>query len=42
MFLMVVGELSNFAAFGFAPASRVAPLGVITVICKLVNDDVIL
>ena len=32
---MVTGELSNFAAFGFAPISRIAPVGVITVVCKL-------
>ena len=30
--LMVLGEVGNFSAFGFAPASLVAPLGTTTVI----------
>lgn len=29
---MVVGEIGNFSAYGFAPASLVAPLGTTTVI----------
>ncbi|KAK2163192.1 hypothetical protein LSH36_84g08064 [Paralvinella palmiformis] len=31
-FLMIVGEAGNFSAYGFAPASLVAPLGSTTVI----------
>lgn len=27
LFLMVMGEIGNFTAYGFAPASLVAPLG---------------
>lgn len=30
--LMGVGELGNFAAYGFAPASLIAPLGCVSVI----------
>ena len=30
--LMVLGEVGNFSAYGFAPASLVAPLGTTTVI----------
>ena len=30
--LMVFGEIGNFSAYGFAPASLVAPLGTTTVI----------
>uniref|UniRef100_A0A3Q0R0C7 NIPA like domain containing 2 n=1 Tax=Amphilophus citrinellus TaxID=61819 RepID=A0A3Q0R0C7_AMPCI len=35
--LMGVGELGNFAAYGFAPASLIAPLGCVSVIgnCNL-------
>ena len=33
--LMGVGELGNFSAYGFAPASLVAPLGTTTVIGRL-------
>jgi len=29
---MVLGEVGNFSAYGFAPASLVAPLGTTTVI----------
>ena len=32
--LMVFGEIGNFSAYGFAPASLVAPLGTTTVIGK--------
>lgn len=32
--LMGVGELGNFAAYGFAPASLIAPLGCVSVIGK--------
>jgi hypothetical protein len=31
---MVLGEVGNFSAYGFAPASLVAPLGTTTVIGK--------
>ena len=34
IFLMVFGEIGNFSAYGFAPASLVAPLGTTTVIGK--------
>lgn len=34
MALMGVGELGNFAAYGFAPASLIAPLGCVSVIGK--------
>lgn len=34
MTLMGVGELGNFAAYGFAPASLIAPLGCVSVIGK--------
>nr|XP_023999958.1 NIPA-like protein 2 [Salvelinus alpinus] len=32
--LMGVGELGNFAAYGFAPASLIAPLGCVSVIAN--------
>ncbi|NP_001005069.1 NIPA-like protein 2 [Xenopus tropicalis] len=32
MFLMGAGELGNFAAYGFAPATLIAPLGCVAVI----------
>lgn len=32
---MVFGEVGNFSAYGFAPASLVAPLGTTTVIGKV-------
>lgn len=34
MVLMGIGELGNFAAYGFAPASLIAPLGCVSVIGK--------
>lgn len=34
MVLMIVGEIGNFSAYGFAPASLVAPLGTTTVIAN--------
>ncbi|XP_068616404.1 NIPA-like protein 2 [Brachionichthys hirsutus] len=34
--LMGVGELGNFAAYGFAPASLIAPLGCVSVIASAV------
>lgn len=33
--MMVLGEVGNFTAYAFAPASLVAPLGTTTVIGKL-------
>ena len=33
--LMVLGEIGNFSAYGFSPASLVAPLGTTTVIGML-------
>lgn len=35
--LMVLGEIGNFSAYGFSPASLVAPLGTTTVIGMLLN-----
>ena len=35
LFLMALGEVGNFTAYGFAPASLVAPLGTTTVIGQL-------
>ena len=32
LILMVLGEIGNFSAYGFSPASLVAPLGTTTVI----------
>ncbi len=32
MSLMIVGEIGNFSAYGFAPATLVAPLGTTTVV----------
>lgn len=32
LILMILGEVGNFSAYGFAPASLVAPLGTTTVI----------
>uniref|UniRef100_H2YXM0 NIPA-like protein 2 n=1 Tax=Ciona savignyi TaxID=51511 RepID=H2YXM0_CIOSA len=36
MMLMVLGELGNFMAYGFAPASLVAPLGSVAVVANAV------
>uniref|UniRef100_F7AMQ9 NIPA-like protein 2 n=2 Tax=Ciona intestinalis TaxID=7719 RepID=F7AMQ9_CIOIN len=36
MLLMVLGELGNFMAYGFAPASLVAPLGSVAVLANAV------
>ncbi|XP_052362549.1 NIPA-like protein 2 [Oncorhynchus keta] len=36
--LMGLGELGNFAAYGFAPASLIAPLGCVSVIVYLTKD----
>ena len=35
LILMGLGEIGNFSAYGFAPASLVAPLGTTTVIGRL-------
>ncbi|XP_062321159.1 NIPA-like protein 2 [Osmerus eperlanus] len=40
--LMGVGELGNFAAYGFAPASLIAPLGCVSVISSAVISVVFL
>uniref|UniRef100_A0A3P9JB93 NIPA like domain containing 2 n=1 Tax=Oryzias latipes TaxID=8090 RepID=A0A3P9JB93_ORYLA len=40
--LMGVGELGNFAAYGFAPASLIAPLGCVSVIASVVISVVFL
>lgn len=41
-FLMAAGEVGNFAAFGFAPASLVAPLGAWSVVLSAVLAHVFL
>jgi hypothetical protein len=38
---MVFGEIGNFSAYGFAPASLVAPLGTTTVIGKQEVNEII-
>ncbi|XP_006796034.1 NIPA-like protein 2 isoform X2 [Neolamprologus brichardi] len=40
--LMGVGELGNFAAYGFAPASLIAPLGCVSVIASAIISVVFL
>jgi len=40
--LMVVGELGNLAAYGFAPAAIVTPMGAIGVVCNLFITTMIL
>uniref|UniRef100_A0A8C1UXZ9 NIPA like domain containing 2 n=1 Tax=Cyprinus carpio TaxID=7962 RepID=A0A8C1UXZ9_CYPCA len=40
--LMGLGELGNFAAYGFAPASLIAPLGCVSVIMSVVISVVFL
>ncbi|KAJ0065879.1 hypothetical protein NL108_000113, partial [Boleophthalmus pectinirostris] len=40
--LMGVGELGNFAAYGFAPASLIAPLGCVSVLASAVISVVFL
>ena len=37
--LMVLGEVGNFSAYGFAPASLVAPLGTTTVIGRITKKN---
>lgn len=40
--LMGVGELGNFAAYGFAPASLIAPLGCVSVIASAIISVIFL
>ncbi|XP_047453914.1 NIPA-like protein 2 [Mugil cephalus] len=40
--LMGIGELGNFAAYGFAPASLIAPLGCVSVIASAIISVVFL
>ncbi|KAI8580576.1 hypothetical protein K450DRAFT_236283 [Umbelopsis ramanniana AG] len=40
--LMIFGELGNFIAYGFAPASTIAPLGTTTLISNVVMAPLIL
>jgi magnesium transporter len=35
LFLMIFGEVGNFTAYGFAPASMVAPLGTVAVVSNV-------
>ncbi|XP_064604648.1 NIPA-like protein 2 isoform X2 [Liolophura sinensis] len=42
LFLMFCGEIGNFSAYGFAPASLVAPLGTTTVVANLFLSAAIL
>ncbi|XP_028673142.1 NIPA-like protein 2 [Erpetoichthys calabaricus] len=42
IFLMGIGELGNFAAYGFAPAMLVAPLGCVSVIASAIISVVFL
>lgn len=39
MLLMGIGEMGNFAAYGFAPATLIAPLGCVAVIGKSWHPD---
>ncbi|CDS08928.1 hypothetical protein LRAMOSA10288 [Lichtheimia ramosa] len=40
--LMVVGEIGNFMAYGFAPASTIAPLGTTTLVSNAILAPVLL
>lgn len=42
IFLMTIGELGNFLAYGFAPASIVSPLGVVALISNCVIAPIML
>ncbi|XP_077432129.1 NIPA-like protein 2 isoform X2 [Vanacampus margaritifer] len=42
LLLMGVGELGNFAAYGFAPASLIAPLGCVAVIASAIISVIFL
>lgn len=37
MISMIVGEMANFAAYAFAPAILVTPLGALSIIVRYVN-----
>ena len=37
MITMIVGEIANFAAYGFAPAILVTPLGALSIIVRRVH-----
>lgn len=40
--LMVFGELGNFIAYGFAPASTIAPLGTATLVTNAILAPILL
>ncbi|KAG2175239.1 hypothetical protein INT44_007727 [Umbelopsis vinacea] len=40
--LMVVGEIGNFVAYGFAPASTIAPLGTTTLVSNVILAPLLL
>lgn len=40
--LMVLGEVGNFVAYGFAPASTIAPLGTTTLVANVILAPVML
>jgi hypothetical protein len=40
--LMILGEVGNFAAYGFAPATLVAPLGAVSVVANAIYSTVLL
>ena len=42
LLLMVVGEMGNFVAYGFAPASVVSPLGVVALISNCIVAPIML
>jgi hypothetical protein len=41
MVVMVCGELSNFAAYAYAPAILVTPLGALSVLIRFVYSDIL-
>lgn len=38
MLMMIVGEIANFAAYAFAPAILVTPLGALSIIVRCKKD----
>ena len=38
MLMMIVGEIANFAAYAFAPAILVTPLGALSIIVRCAKD----
>ncbi|CAG8473782.1 9843_t:CDS:2 [Cetraspora pellucida] len=42
LFLMVIGELGNFIAYAFAPASVIAPLGTVALISNVILAPIML